>query len=131
VKVADGSTRSRHHLLELLLLLLFVLEAVLLLVIALAVVVPLGVVVLVRGAVELLPLRAVGDEVGGVGALEVAPRRSPPLLAELVQGKELSHQQGNLVVWYCSLEATTKEDKPNSKANETVLLVGLASWPPT
>jgi hypothetical protein len=63
---------------------------VLLLVIALAVVVPLGLVVLVRGGVELLPLEAVGDEVGGVVALESAPRRSPPLLMELVQDAELS-----------------------------------------
>jgi hypothetical protein len=46
---------------------------VLLLVIALAVVVLLDVVVLV-GGVELLPLREVGDEVGGVTALEAAPR---------------------------------------------------------
>jgi hypothetical protein len=77
VEVAKGSTRSGHHLLELLL----VLEAVLLLVIALAVVVLLGAVVLVGGGVKLLPLGAVGDEVGGVAALKTAPRRSPPLLA--------------------------------------------------
>jgi hypothetical protein len=88
VEVAEGCTRSGHHLLELLLLLL-VLEVVLLIV-ALAVVVPLGVVILV-GGVELLPLGAVGDEVGGVAALEAAPRRSPPLLAEPVQSSELSH----------------------------------------
>jgi hypothetical protein len=31
---------------------------------------------------------------------------------------------------YCSLEATVKEDKGNSKADE-IVLVGLASWPPT
>jgi hypothetical protein len=31
---------------------------------------------------------------------------------------------------YCSSEAVAKEDKPNSKVDETVL-VGLASWPPT
>jgi hypothetical protein len=61
-----------HHLLELLLLL--VPEVVLLLALALVVgVVPIAVVVLV-GGVELLPLGAVGDEVGGVTALEVAPR---------------------------------------------------------
>jgi hypothetical protein len=57
---------------------------VLLLIVVLTVVVPLGVIVLVRGEVELLPLRAVVDEVGGVTALEVAPRSSRPLLAELV-----------------------------------------------
>jgi hypothetical protein len=68
VKVVEGSTRSELYLLELLLLVV-VPEAVLLLVIALAVVVPLGVIVLV-GGVDLLLLGAVGDEVGGVAALE-------------------------------------------------------------
>jgi hypothetical protein len=71
---------------------------VLLLVIALAVVIPLGVVVLVGGGVELLSLGAVGDEVGGVTALEAAPRRSPPLLVEHVQSSKLSHQHGDLIV---------------------------------
>jgi hypothetical protein len=89
VKIAEGCTRSGHDLLELLLLLL-VLEAVLLLIVALAVVVPLGVVILIGGGVKLLPLRAVGDEVGGVAALEAAPRRSPPLLVKYVQSSELS-----------------------------------------
>jgi hypothetical protein len=55
-------------------------------------------VVLVGAEVELLPLGTVGDEVGGVAALEAALRRSP-LLAELEQGAELSHQQDNLVFW--------------------------------
>jgi hypothetical protein len=55
---------------------------VLLLVVALAVVIPLGVVVLVGGGVELLPLGAIGDEVGGVATLKATPRRSPPLLVE-------------------------------------------------
>jgi hypothetical protein len=72
IEVAVGSTLSWHHLLELFLPLI-VLEAVLLLIIALAVVVPFGVVILV-GGVELLPLGAVGDELGGVAALEAAPR---------------------------------------------------------
>jgi hypothetical protein len=45
----------------------------LLLVIALDVVVPLDVVILV-GEVKLLPLEKIGDEVGGVAALEAAPR---------------------------------------------------------
>jgi hypothetical protein len=78
----------------------FIPEAVLLLALALVVgVVPVIVVVLVGGGgVKLLPFRAVGDEVGGVTALEAAPRRSPPLLAEPVQSSELSHQQGDLVV---------------------------------
>jgi hypothetical protein len=82
-----------------LLLLLLVFEVVLLVVTLVAGVVPVIVVVaiLVEG-IELLPLGAVSDEVGGVAALEVAPRRSPPLLAELVQSSELSHQQGDLVV---------------------------------
>jgi hypothetical protein len=97
VEVTEGSTRSGHHLLEFLLLL--VSRLVLLLVVTLAIVVPLGVVILVGGGVELLPLEAVGDEVGGVAALEAAPKRSPPLLAELVQGTELSRQQGDLVIW--------------------------------
>jgi hypothetical protein len=60
-----------HDLLELFLLL--VSEAVLLLVVALVVVVPVVVVILI-GGVELLPLRTVGDEVGGVTTLEAAPR---------------------------------------------------------
>jgi hypothetical protein len=47
---------------------------ILLLVIALTVVIPFGVVVLVGGGVELLPLGAVGDEVGGVATLKAAPR---------------------------------------------------------
>jgi hypothetical protein len=41
---------------------------------------------------------AVGDEVGGVVALEAAPRRPPSLIAELVQSSELSHQKSDLVV---------------------------------
>jgi hypothetical protein len=32
---------------------------------------------------------------------------------------------------YCSSEATHKEDKANFKAVESVVLVGLATWPPT
>jgi hypothetical protein len=96
VEVAEGSTRSGHHLLELLLLL--VPEVLLLLALVLVTgVVPVVVVVLVRGVV-LLPLGAVGDEVGGVAALEATPRRPPPLLAEPVQHAELPHQQGDLVV---------------------------------
>jgi hypothetical protein len=46
---------------------------VLLLIVALAVVVPLNIVVLI-GGVELLPLGVVDDEVGGVAALEAVPR---------------------------------------------------------
>jgi hypothetical protein len=72
VEVAEGDTCSGHHLLEL--LLLIVLEAVLLLALTLvAGVVPVVVVVLVVG-VKLLPLGAIGDEIGGVVALEATPR---------------------------------------------------------
>jgi hypothetical protein len=76
-----------HHLLE---LLLFVPEAVLLLTLTLVTgVIPI-VVVLLIGGVELLPLGAVDDEVGGVATLQAAPRGSPPLLVKYVQGTELS-----------------------------------------
>jgi hypothetical protein len=97
VEVAESCTRSEHHLLKFLLLLL-VPEAVLLLALALvAVVVPVVVLVLV-GGVEFLPLGTVGDEVGGVAALEAGPRRPPPLLAESVLCAKLPRQQGNLVI---------------------------------
>jgi hypothetical protein len=46
---------------------------VLLFVVALVVVVPLGVVILVGGGVELLALEVVGDEVDGVTALKATP----------------------------------------------------------
>jgi hypothetical protein len=71
---------------------------VLLLALALVVgVIPIVVVVFV-GGVKLRPLGVVGDKVGGVTALEAAPRRSPPLLAEPLQSSELSRQQGDLIV---------------------------------
>jgi hypothetical protein len=96
VKVTEGSTRSRHHLLKLLLLL--VSEAVLLLALTLVIgIVTVVVVVLTRG-VKLLSLGAVGDEVSGVAALKSAPRWSPPLLVKLVQCTELSRQQGDPIV---------------------------------
>jgi hypothetical protein len=98
VKVAEGCTRSGHHILELLLLLLLVPEAVFLLALALVAGVILVVAVALVGGVKLLPLGAVGDEVGGVAALEAAPRRPPPLLAETVQSSELPRQQGDLIV---------------------------------
>jgi hypothetical protein len=81
VEVTEGSTRSGHHFIELLLLLV---PKAIPLVIVLGIVVSLGVVVLVGGGVKLLPLRAVGDEVGGVTALKATTRRSPPLLTKLV-----------------------------------------------
>jgi hypothetical protein len=78
---------------------LLLIPEVILLIVALTVVVPLGAVVLIGGGgVKLLPLGVVGDEVSDVTALEAAPRRSPPLLAELVQDTELSHQQGDLII---------------------------------
>jgi hypothetical protein len=82
VEVAEGGTHSGHHLLKLLLLL--VPKAVLLVALALVAGVILIVIVILVGGVELLPLGAIGDEVGGVAALEAAPRRPPPLLAEPV-----------------------------------------------
>jgi hypothetical protein len=81
VEVAEGGTHSGHHLLKLLLL---VPKAVLLVALALVAGVILIVIVILVGGVELLPLGAIGDEVGGVAALEAAPRRPPPLLAEPV-----------------------------------------------
>jgi hypothetical protein len=96
VKVAEGSTHSGHHLLELLILLV-VPKVVLLLTLALvAGVVSVVMVVLVGEGVEFLPLEAVDDEVGGVAALEAAPRWSL-LLVEPVQSAELPRQQGDLV----------------------------------
>jgi hypothetical protein len=71
---------------------------VLLLALALVVgVIPVVVVVLV-GGVKLLPLGAIGDEVGGVTALKAVPQCSPPLLAKPVQSVELPRQQGDLII---------------------------------
>jgi hypothetical protein len=132
VKVAEGGTRSRHHLLELLILLIP--EAVLLLALALVTrVVPVVVVVLV-GGVKLLPLGAVGDEVGGVTALKAA-------LGDLLLSSGNLCKAWNFLtsraislsgmLLYCSFEAAHKEDRANSKADVSVVLVGLATWPPT
>jgi hypothetical protein len=96
VEVVEGSTRSGHHLLEL--LLLRVPEAVLLTLALVTGVILVVVVVLVEGGVELLPLGAVDDEVGGVTTLEAAPRWSSPLIVKLVQGSELPRQQGDLII---------------------------------
>jgi hypothetical protein len=97
VEVAEGSTRTGHHLVEL--LLIIVPKVVLLLTLTLdAGVVSVVVVLLIRGGVELLPLGAVSDKVGGITTLEAAPRWSPHLLVEPVQSAELSRQQGNLIV---------------------------------
>jgi hypothetical protein len=124
------AARSGHHLLELLLLL--VPEVELLLVIALAVVVPLGVVILV-GGVELLPLGQ------SVMKWVVSLHLKHPL-GDLLSLQNLCKARNFLtsraisssgMLSYCSSEATHKEDKGNSKADESVALVGLATWPPT
>jgi hypothetical protein len=96
VEVTEGDTRSGCHLLKL--LLVIVPKAILLLALALVAGVVLVVVVILVGGVKLLPLGAVGDEVGGVTALKAAPRRPPPLLTEPMQSSEYSHQQGELVI---------------------------------
>jgi hypothetical protein len=97
VDVTKGGTLSGHHLLELFLLLL-VPKVVLPLTLALvAGVISVVIVVFVRG-VKLLPLGEVGDEVGGVTALEAATKRPPLLFAKHVQSSKLSHQQDDLVV---------------------------------
>jgi hypothetical protein len=71
---------------------------VLLLALTLVAGVVMVVVVVLVGGVEFLPLGAVGDEVGGVAALEATPRRPPPLLAESVQRSELPRQEGDLII---------------------------------
>jgi hypothetical protein len=86
------------------------------------VVVPLGVVILV----------------GGVELLWVVSPHSKQLLGDLLLSlRNLCKVQNlltNMVISssrmlsYCSSEAATKEGKLNSKAGETVVLVGLASW---
>jgi hypothetical protein len=104
---------------------------VLLLVVALIIVIPLDVVVLV-GGVKLLPLGAVDDEVCG------APHSKQPLGDLLLSLQNLCKAQNFLasraisssgMLSYYSLEAAAKEDKTNSKEDETMVLVGLASWP--
>jgi hypothetical protein len=72
VEVAEGGTRLGHHFLEL--LVVVIPKAVLLLALALIAGVISVVVVVLVGGVELLPLGAVSNEVGGVVALEATPR---------------------------------------------------------
>jgi hypothetical protein len=131
VKVTEGCTRSRHHLLKLLLL---VPEVVFLLALALVTGVVPVVVVLLIGGVELLPLGAVGDEVGGVAALE------QPLGDLLLSLRNLCNTRNFLtskvissseILSYCSSEAAHKKDKANSKADESVVSVELATWSST
>jgi hypothetical protein len=131
IEIVEGSTRSVYHLLKL--LLLVVPETVLLLTLALVAGVVLIVVVVLIGGVDLLPLRAVGDEVGGVIALEEA-------IGDILFLWNLCKVQNFLtsraislseMLSYCSSETAVKEDKTNSKVDESVVLVGLATWPPT
>jgi hypothetical protein len=91
------------------------------------------VVVILIGGIELLLLGVVGDEVGGVTALEIA------LVDLFLSLWNLCNTQNFLaskvisssgMLSYCSSESTAKEDKANSKADE-IIVVGLASWPPT
>jgi hypothetical protein len=133
VKVAQDSTHLGYDLLELILLLLLVSEAVLLLLFTLVARVVPVVVILIRG-VERVPLGAVGNEVGGVTALKAA-------LGDLLLSFWNLCKAHNFVtsraislsgmLSYYSSEVVAKEDKANYKADETMVLVGLASWPPT
>jgi hypothetical protein len=104
-------------------------EAVLLLIITLvARVIPVGIVVLVRG-VKLLPLGAIGDEVSGVTALEVAPGDLLLSLWNLCKAQNFLASKAissSAMLSYCSSEVVAKEGKANSKADETALM-GLAS----
>jgi hypothetical protein len=132
VEVTEGGTRLGHHLLKLLLFL--VPEAVLLLALALvAGVIPVVVVVLI-GGVELLPL--------GQSAMKwvVSPHSKQPLGDLIISLRNLCNGRNFLasraisssgMLSYCSSEAVHREDKVNSKADESVVLVGLATWPPT
>jgi hypothetical protein len=125
VEVVEGSTRLRYHLLELLLLLL-VPEVILLAITLVTGVVPVVVVVLV-GGIKLLPLGVVGDEVGGVAA---SKQPLGDLLLSLWNLCKVRHFlasraiSSSRMLLYCSSEAAAKEDKVNSKADESVVLVG-------
>jgi hypothetical protein len=58
-------------------------------------------VVILVGVVVLLPLGPVGDEVGGVTALEAAPRVlgvSSPLVSKLVHWPKFLYKQDNLII---------------------------------
>jgi hypothetical protein len=70
----------------------------------------------------------------------VSPHSKEPLGDLLLSLRNLCKAQNFLasrvisssgMLSYCSSEATDKEDKTNSKANETVVLVGLAPWAQT
>jgi hypothetical protein len=129
VKVAKCGTRLGYYLLKLL-----ISEAVLLLALTLAAgVVPVVVVVPV-GGVELLPLGQ------SVMKWVVSLHSKQPLEDLLLLLQNLCKAQNFLtsraisssgMLSYCSSEAAHKVDKANSKADESVVLVGLATWPPT
>jgi hypothetical protein len=108
-------------------------EAVLLLIITLvARVILIGIVVLV-GGVKLLPLGAIGDEVSGVTILETAPGDLLLSLWNLCKAQNFLASKAissSGMLSYCSSEVIAKEDKANSKEDETALM-GLASWPTT
>jgi hypothetical protein len=122
VEVTERDTCSGHHLLEFLLALAFIIGVISV------------VVVVLLGGVKLLPLGVVGDEVGGIATLEAA-------LGDLLLSLWNLYNTWNFLtsrtisssgmLSYCSSEAVDKEDKANSKSDESVVLVGLATWPPT
>jgi hypothetical protein len=95
-------------------------------------VVSVGVVELV-GGVKLLPLQAVGDEVGGVTGLEAPLGHLLLSLRNLCKARNFHASRAissSGMLSYCSSEAAARDDKANSKEDEMVL-VGLTSWPPT
>jgi hypothetical protein len=107
---------------------------VLLLVVTLVVVVPLDVVVLVEEESSFFLL--------GQSTMKwvVSPHSKQPLGDILLSFWNLCNTQNFLIsraisssgmLSYCSSRAAAKEDKTNFKVDETVVLVGLASWPPT
>jgi hypothetical protein len=132
VKVTEGHTCSEHHLLELLLLL--VPEVVLLLALTLVPgVVPVVVVYLLEESNFFLLGQSVMKWV-------VSPHSKQPIGDLLLSLRNLCNVQNFLasrtissseMLLYCSSEVVHKEDKVNSKADESVVLVGLATWPPT
>jgi hypothetical protein len=70
----------------------------------------------------------------------VSPHSKQPLNDLLLFLQNLCNSQNFLtsrailssgMLSYCSSEAAIKEDKVNFKVDETGVLVGLASWPPT
>jgi hypothetical protein len=119
VEVTEGSTRSGHHLLELLLLLL-----TLTLVTG---VIPVVVVELV-GGVELLLLGAVSDEVGGVAALKATLGDLLLYLQNLCKARNFLASRtisSSVMLLYSSSEAMAREDKVKVHLGP---LVGFGVW---